>query len=135
MDYDYFDHEADIGVRGKGKTLTEAFINAAQAVFAIMTNTEKLTTHDCVTISFDEEDREIALVIWLNQLISQALTKQLIFKHFELQQKGNHWVGKACGQKWNTQLIPGTEVKGATLTALAVKNLNDHWIAQCVVDV
>ena len=32
----YFDHEADIGIIGRGKTIEQAFINTAEALFAIM---------------------------------------------------------------------------------------------------
>ncbi len=35
-DYDYFDHDADIGIVGRGETAQAAFVAAAEAMFAIM---------------------------------------------------------------------------------------------------
>lgn len=134
--YSYFDHEADIGIIGQGPNIEEAFISAAQAVFAIMADPKFLKTTTEIKINFEEPDIEIALVIWLNALISQARVNEMIFKEFSLQHKNNHWHGIAKGQKWSKDIPLGTEVKGATLTMLSVQQLdNNRWEAKCVVDV
>ncbi|MEM4115299.1 MAG: archease, partial [Saccharolobus sp.] len=39
--FEFFDHTADIGIRAYGRSLEEAFANAALAVFEIMTDTSK----------------------------------------------------------------------------------------------
>ncbi len=38
MHYETFDHEADIGIRGFGATIAEAFENAAVALYSVMVN-------------------------------------------------------------------------------------------------
>lgn len=133
--YAYFDHEADTGIIGRGKTMEEAFISAAKAVFAIMCDPVNIQAEDEITISFDENDIEIALVTWLNALISAARINSMVFNTFELTQKNGHWHGQAKGQKWSKNIPLGTEVKGATLTMLSVQKINSHWEAKCVVDV
>ena len=45
------------------------------------------------------------------------------------------WRGGASGEPWRRDLERGTEVKGATLTMLEVKQERDGWRARCVVDV
>jgi len=45
------------------------------------------------------------------------------------------WQGRVCGDYWNDTMTRGTEVKGATLTQLAVTNNGEYWEARCVVDV
>ena len=40
--YAYFEHDADIGVIGRGAILEEAFEGAVRATFAIMTDIEKV---------------------------------------------------------------------------------------------
>lgn len=131
----YFDHEADIGIIGFGNTVTEAFISGAQAVFSLMSSPEEIKETNTVTFEFDEPDIEFAFVEWLNLLIAHAHKDKLIFKSFKLSHNDNHWTGEATGEHWRETLTRGTEVKGATLTALSVKKNGALWEARCVVDV
>lgn len=133
--YSYFDHDADIGIIGRGKSLEEAFESAAAAMFAIMAEVDALQCHELIEVKFEEEDNEFALIEWLNNLLAVAHTKYLVLGRFELHKEGNLWSGKAWGEKWQKDLERGTEVKGATLTMLLVQEKEDHWVAQCVVDV
>jgi SHS2 domain-containing protein len=59
----------------------------------------------------------------------------MVFGHFRIERDGAHWHGGASGEKWRPELERGVEVKGATLTALSVRQLADGWDARCVVDV
>lgn len=135
MDYDYFDHDADLGIIGRGKTIEEAFVQAARAVFANMSDLSAITPQKTIHIEFEEEDHELALVEWLNALLGQARAENLVFSTFALRREKNHWIGEASGAPWRAESERGTEVKGATLTMLSVKKQNDHWEARCVVDV
>ncbi len=134
-DYCYFDHEADIGIEAKGKTLEEAFEAAALAMFAIMTEPATVIPERRVQVAFDEADPEYALVTWLNQLLAQARLHGLMFCAFELRRQGEHWRGEAWGMPWRPGADRGTEVKGATLTQLRVEQTARGWRVRCVVDV
>ena len=131
----YFDHDADIGIMGKGKSIEEAFIQAAYSTFAIMVDLNKIEPQHKVKINFEESQLEFALITWLNTLISQARIHGLIFSEFSLKKIGNHWQGEAFGSPWPKGIDRGTEVKGATLTGLSVKLIHDDWEAKCIVDV
>ncbi len=131
----YFEHDADIGVIGRGTTVEQAFESAAQAVFAIITPLGAVQPKTTVAIEFEEDDRELALVIWLNLLLGRARELGMIFSRFRLQCNGSNWIGEASGEKWNDSLERGVEVKGATLTMLSVKQTGMVWEARCVVDV
>jgi len=133
--YSYFNHDADIGIIGRGTSLEESFESAALAMFAIMADVEVLHGHELVEVTFNEEDNEFALIEWLNTLLALTHMKHLVLGRFELHKEGNSWRGKAWGDKWRKDLERGTEVKGATLTMLSVKEKEDHWEARCVVDV
>ncbi|MDQ1326656.1 MAG: protein archease [Campylobacterota bacterium] len=133
--YGYFDHDADIGIIGRGKSLEEAFESAAVAMFAIMTDLDVVHCHELIEVKFEENDNEFALIEWLNRLLATAHTKHLVLGRFELHKEGNIWRGKAWGDKWKKEFERGTEVKGATLTMLSVQEKEDHWEAQCIVDV
>ncbi len=133
--YSYFEHDADIGIIGRGKSLEEAFESAAVAMFAIMADVDVLHCHESIEVTFEEEDNEFALIEWLNTLLALAHREHLVLGRFELYREGNAWRGKAWGDTWYKDLERGTEVKGATLTMLSVQEKEDHWEARCVVDV
>jgi SHS2 domain-containing protein len=133
--YAYFEHGADIGVRGEGASVEEAFAQAAAATFAIMVDPAAVQPQVAVTVEFDEDDLELALVRWLNALLAQARSHGLALGRFELRRDGSRWHGVARGEPWRESHPRGTEVKGATLTALAVRPVAGGWQAGCVVDV
>jgi SHS2 domain-containing protein len=139
----YFDHDADMGIIGRGTRIEEAFENAATAVFAMMTNLGQVALQESVAIEFEEADAELALVTWLNLLLGQARSRALIFGRFHLRRdgaspkgtsSGARWSGTAEGEPWRAGLEHGVEVKGATLTGLAVTQRDGIWEARCVVD-
>ncbi len=131
----YFEHGADIGVVGRGAALEDAFVGAARAMFAIMAKPDEVEESLSVEIDFDEPDAEFALVTWLNRLLAEARLMGAVFSRFELARDGAHYRGRAFGCLWSPVIERGTEVKGATLTALSVKQDEKGWEARCIVDV
>jgi len=138
----YFEHDADFGVVGRGPTVEAAFIQAARAMFAIMVDLDAVKAKEHLAFEFEETDLELALVVWLNRLLAEARRSGLALGRFALRRDGSRcgtvcgqWHGEAWGQHWTGRLARGTEVKGATLTMLAVRQLAGQWEARCVVDV
>lgn len=132
---DYFDHDADIGIIGRGKTLENCFIDAARVMFSLMSNLSQIQPKQTFKFTFEESDIELAFVTWLNLLLAQSNANNFIFSKFNISHNENQWHGEASGELWRTDMEHGTDVKGATLTMLSVKKTNDHWEARCVVDV
>ena len=133
--YDYFEHEADIGVVGCGTALADAFVAAARATFAIMCPPAGIERVDRIGVEFEEDDPELALVTWLNLLLAHARERGLVLGDFALRRDDGHWRGEAWGEPWGAKHERGTEVKGATLTMLSVRECPEGWEARCVVDV
>jgi SHS2 domain-containing protein len=134
--FSYFEHDADMGVVGRGATLERAFESAAEATFAIMAEPGSLQEMQEIAVSFTEDDVELALVQWLNALLGAAREQGVVFRRFTLSRKGSRWTGRAWGEPWRADLERGTEVKGATLTMLSVRQTaGSGWEARCVVDV
>ena len=131
----YFDHDADVGVIGRGATVEEAFEAAARAMFAVMTDIEAVRDERSVTLEFEEADAELALVRWLNLLLGLSHGEGLVFGRFWIERDGVRWRGGASGEPWRRELERGVEVKGATLTMLQVRQTGECWEARCVVDV
>lgn len=133
--YDFFDHDADIGIVGRGASVEAAFEAAAEAMFSIMADLGTLGREDRVAFAFEESDVELALVTWLNRLLAEARGDGLMLGTFKLRRDGNQWRGEAWGAPWGRHAIGGVEVKGATLTMLSVRGRNGSFEARCVVDV
>jgi SHS2 domain-containing protein len=131
----YFEHDADMGIIGRGERIEEAFEHAAGAMFALMTDPGKLELRQSVEIEFEEADPELALVTWLNRLLGEARSRALVFGAFRLRREGPRWSGSARGEPWRADLERGVEVKGATFTGVAVAQRDGCWEARCVVDV
>ncbi|MGZ5080837.1 MAG: archease [Usitatibacter sp.] len=135
-DFGYFDHDADVGVVGRGARVESAFVAAARAVFALITDIGAIERRERIRVEFDEPDVELALVRWLNLLLAHAAERGLVLGEFDLKRDGAHWSGEAWGERWREGLERGTDVKGATLTMLSVgRREPDGWEARCVVDV
>jgi SHS2 domain-containing protein len=131
----YFEHGADMGIVGRGASIEEAFEHAASAAFAIMADPAQIKAQASVAVEFEEADMELALVTWLNLLLGQARSRGLIFGRFRLRRDGPRWSGTAEGAPWRADMERGVEVKGATLTGLAVTQRDGIWEARCIVDV
>jgi len=131
----YFDHDADVGVIGRGARPEDAFVGAARAVFALVTRLADVRPLEAIDIEFEEADVELALVAWLNRLIAQSQSRGLVLGDFTLAREGDRWRGTARGEPWREGLERGVDVKGATLTMLSVKPAAGGWEARCVVDV
>lgn len=131
----YFEHDADIGVVGRGATLEDAFVSGAQAVFSLMTRIESVQPRERIEVRFEEADPELAFVTWINQLLGHAHENGLVLGRFELERDGNKWCGSAWGEPWRAEMERGVDVKGATLTMLSVAQRDGGWEARCVVDV
>ena len=54
---DYFEHDADIGVVGRGATIEEAFEAAAAATFGIMADLSAVRPERSVALDFEEAAR------------------------------------------------------------------------------
>ncbi len=135
--WQHFPHEADIGVRGCGSDLAEAFAQTATAMMAVVTNLETIEDKISVRIQCQASDAELLLVDWLNALIYEMATRNLIFGYFDVTIDSDfHLNAVAYGEEIDVyRHHPTVEIKGATYTALRVDQENHRWCAQTVVDV
>jgi len=131
----YFDHDADVGVFGRGASAEEALRAAAESTFDLMTDISLIRPLERIDVEFEEPELEFALVTWLNGLLAQAHERGLALGRFELERHGTHWHGVAWGEPWREEMPRGVDVKGATLTALSVRATSEGWDARCIVDV
>jgi tRNA nucleotidyltransferase (CCA-adding enzyme) len=135
--FETFEHGADVGVRGFGGTVAEAFEEAARALASVVVDLSTVE-RDCeVDIECSAEDLELLLLDFLNELVFQMSAHGLVFTCFEVRIDGLHLRARAFGERVElARHQPAVEVKGATCTELSVAQREDGvWVAQCVVDV
>ena len=135
--WEHFYHMADIGVRGRGKTLAQAFEQVAIAMTAVITEPERIQPQQAIELSCAAPDQELLLVDWLNALVYEMATRKMLFSRFDVSLKAQQLTARAWGEKIDiARHEPTVEIKGATYTELKVAQLADgSWMAQCVVDV
>lgn len=135
--YETFEHDADVGVRGRGATLAEAFANAGLALTAVVADPASLRETLSVDLACEAEGDEPLLFDWLNALVFEMATRRVLFARFELAIERGRLRARAFGEPVDVaRHAPAVEVKGATWTGLRVaRDEGGGWLAQCVVDV
>lgn len=142
MPYDYFEHEADIGIVGIGENLEESFQEAAKAMFNVMVDIEKIEPKQNIEVKCEAENVEELLIEWLNALLAEKDINDMMFSEFKVVIKGKDkpsvisLTGVAKGEKFQAKKHNAkTEVKAATYSQLRVYKKGGKYLAQCVVDV
>lgn len=136
VQFETFEHEADIGIRGFGNSIKEAFENAAVALYSVMVNIDAVNPREKRTLTVSAPDRELLLVEWLNALLAISDIEHMIFSKFDVMLSGTTLTGVAWGETLDRDRHePHVEVKGATYYLLSVREQDGKYIAQCVVDV
>ncbi len=135
--WEHFQHGADVGVRGSGATLAEAFENAAMAMTAAAVDPESVRLVEAVDIVCEAPDEELLLPEWLNALVYEMAVRRMLFARFEVHIDGYRLQARAWGERVERERHqPAVEIKGATYTQLSVgRDEQGIWHAQCVVDV
>lgn len=139
--YEQFEHQADVGIRGYGETLEEAFENGAKAMFSVMVNLERVEPKKEVEIECEAANLEELFIEWLNKLLSEAGIENLVFSDFKIKEikkvnSGYKLLGLAKGEGLNPEKHePKVEVKAATYSQLRVEKKENQYIAQTIVDV
>jgi SHS2 domain-containing protein len=135
--YETFDHDADVGVRGRGATLAEAFANTGLALTAVVCDPTCVRDTVSVDLACAANAEEELLFDFLNLLVFEMATRRLLFARCEITIEAGHLRGRAFGEPVDVgRHAPAVEVKGATWTELRVAREPDgSWLAQCVVDV
>lgn len=135
--WEHFEHGADIGVRGYGADLAQAFEQAALALTAVVVDPGGVADAIRVDLECEADDEELLFVDWLNALVFEMAVNHLLFRRYHVELDGHKLRGSAWGETVDAvRHQPAVEIKGATYTALAVHRQDDgSWLAQTVVDV
>lgn len=82
--FEFLEHTADIYVAVYGKTLEEAFENAAYVIFEVMTEVEKIEPKTEEDIEIEGYDEQALLYNWLETLLVEFDTTGKLFSRFNI---------------------------------------------------
>ena len=141
MPYEYLDHTADLGIRGIGTTIEQAFSEGALAMLAAMANLDTIQRVRSVSIHCTAPDLGFLFVEWLNEILYQCQVNDTLLnatRVTRLEQSETGWAleGIAWGETLDLQRHETyTEVKAATLSGLEVRFEKGQHVIQCILDV
>ena len=122
--YELIDHTADIAIKAYGKNLSEAFENAAKAMFDIITDSSEVDSIGQYDVELEAPDLEQLLVDWLSELLYLNTAKNQVFGFFkvELDEKKSKLKAKVFGDKFDLSKHKiGAEIKAVTYHMLEVR--------------
>jgi len=129
--YELIDHTADVAIKAYGKTLSEAFENAAKGMFDIITDNSEIENTGQYDIELEADNLEQLLVDWLSELLFLNSANNLVFGFFkvEMDEKKNKLSAKVFGEKFSiSKHKAGAEIKAVTYHMLEVKNKKPYHI-------
>ena len=140
MRYKYFDHTADAKFQAYGKTLEEAFGNAAVAMFNIMTDTKKIERKEKKHIKVKGTDLKALLVNFLEEFIFMLDAENFLLQDIEKvtikkDKKEYSLEADAVGDFYKEKYITQSDVKAATYNEMEIEEKKGKCMVQVVVDI
>jgi SHS2 domain-containing protein len=135
--FEMTDHTADIGITAYGTDVRELFVNAALALFSLITEPESVEEKLHLDLEVGSEDRDSLLVEWLNELIYVFDVKHILFNRFDIKSLAYNELRVTCyGEDFDpTRHKLKIGVKAATYHMLSLDRNNDGYRAQIILDV
>lgn len=136
--WETFEHTADVGIRGVGKSLKEAFSEAAVAMFSQMADLKEFGSGFHVTFEVASANVEELFVDFLNRLLFESSVHGAVFTSVEISELNDTSVkGVAKGEKIKSTQRASLlqEVKAATFHMLKVERSGLKHYAQCILDI
>ena len=135
MSYEVLDHTADVKFRVRGRTLAEAFAEAARAVCETM-------TPDCTPagvmreIEVHAEDPESLLADFLSEILYLSDAESIAFCSFEVEIQGDRLTATCRGEEFRREKHGGgAEIKGISYSGLSIYHEGASYILEFIADV
>jgi len=125
-EFDIVNHTADVSIIAYGADIRQAFVNAARALFNLITELGDVAEILHRDIELTAPDQESLLVEWLNELIYLFDTEHIVFKRFDITElNSTRLKARSYGEKVNSSKHRlKTGVKAATYHMLKVDKDN-----------
>lgn len=137
--YQFFEHTADAKFRAFGKSLEEAYTNAAYALISLMWDREKIERKVRLQVHIQGRDLEQLLVNFLEEILYLLDSRMFLLngvEKIEIQRDADFYKldGIFLGDYSGEQYDPFGDVKAITYDEIEIRS-NDLVMVQVVVDV
>jgi len=139
--FEFLEHIADAYIAAYGRTLEEAFENAALAMFEVMTDTSKVEAKVERTLEASGYDEYELLYDWLEKLLIEYYSDNLVFSKFKVESiertpEGFRLRGKAMGEIFDPSRHESrVEVKAVTYSLMEIYKKNKIYVLKFVLDI
>lgn len=134
--YEQIDISGDVGLRVWGGSMEELFMNAAEGMFNLITDTSVMKETEGKEITVEAGSAEDLLINWLNELVFLFDTYGFVGKTFSVVQDNNKLTAKISGGIFNPDVNESRLlIKAATYHRLSLKNNNSGWEAVVIFDI
>jgi len=138
--FEFLEHVADAYVAAHGRSIEEAFENAALAMFEVMTETRKIESTVRDEVIIEEHDEKALLYSWLEQLLLKFEIEGKLYSRFEvteLLQTGKGWRLRATifGERFDPAKHESkVEVKAVTYHQMEISREDDGYVLKFILD-
>ncbi|MEX0613234.1 MAG: archease [Pirellulales bacterium] len=135
--YEIFPHTADLGLRVKSPDLNTLFAEAGQGFFSvIVTNLRDIQPRTAVEFNITGSDLVYLFFDWLNELLFAFESRRLLLCEFEVSvgAEGLHATAKGETVDESRHQLDH-EIKAITYHALNVREVDDGWLAEVILDI
>lgn len=135
--YSVISHPSDMGIATKGKSLKEAFENAAFGMMDVMYDMSKAKPKEKAVLSVEGDDIQSLLVNWLNELLYLSDARRLIISKFKISKISDKMLEAVV---WGEVFDPSrhaakTYIKAATFDQIEVSKKNGGYSVRLIFDV
>ena len=131
------DISGDVGIKAFGKSIDEAFINAAMGMYSLITKLDSIKEKKTINVSVGSPSLDGLLVSWLNELIFNFDAYGFIGKKIEIKQfSDNRMVATVTGEEFDPERHEGKLlIKAATYHKLRIEKIDDMWEIDVIFDI
>ena len=141
MRFKFFKHIADVEFEAYGKTIEEAFENAAIALQEVMVNTKKIKLQITKEISIESEDMKSLLYDFLEKFLIFHDAENLVFgkiKVIKIWKSAEKWKleARAMGEEFDEKRHePRTAVKAVTYFNMDIGKKDSQFFVHITLDI
>lgn len=136
--YTYLEHTADVKFRAYGKTLEEAFSNAALAMTNIITDVDGVKALVEAEMEIESATKEALLYDFMQELIFLLDTEKLLVSEvssMKITREGRYMLKAKVSGDYCRNYATSGDIKSATYNFMLIEEHKDDVMIQMVLDI
>jgi protein archease len=139
--FEFLEHTADAYIAAYGKNLSEAFENAALAMFEVMTEADRISPRVEDSVEVEAQDEYALLYSWLEALLVKFDVDGMLYTRFrvstlEKTPNGFRLKARIWGEKYDSKKhLQKVGVKAVTYHRMEIVKEPDNVILRFILDI